>query len=800
MKYLIDKGDQSSHKEKDEAYYKDISGLLRDCILIYHSSTGQDYLQRPVYDPKCKDHYLWFLGISKFWDTSSTFIHITAHRIQTILRALFNIYLGEKYKTLDQLIKRSLGKNAQKRNIGLQILSSIADKDLGVFFEIIDMMGNIEQQDHNWKCNIDEIIDIFSIPPKRILLESSESFGSSRNSKIFLENYLQLASLIQEEKEIIISELVHLCHLISYIRSVASSIDKFNNISLALNKLIHIHEIIVGIDENTKQKIMQVLHEVKNELELSKLNLQTFQVDLEVVFPEAVYASPRKSVGKEGLPFETRIRILIKNQTSLYAPGVSLRLIDCSEYLAISYMGSTISDLEPLQEVVIEVECYIKNDSGNLRFDYQCTYLGSEKLQDFKATRVLPLSQWNEIPNLYELDAVQDHHKFMFTGRETILRDISRKVNRGGSVMTFGIRRIGKTSILYHLRRELRKLSDIYNIVVVYIDARPWRDEILLNAINNIEREICESIAAACGLGRNTGYENLVRFLNSIGSYLKGSNKKIVLILDEFDMILAHAASLQLPAHQDPWASFLSRLGSPSPDIRRCFSLVIAGHHRLGTDANYMTRYLWCLKDFLPVEVYLFSEEESREYFVNKVSQEFIRQHIDEIKEAVESNDKSLGSLVYSKSVISIIMRLTGNHPYYLSLLCRALIDIMNDKRQWVVTEQDLAEAIFQASMTDNHVMDLWNGSPFAPELFLQPHTLILEYLVKALRSDNDLVSTKYVSVPSKNLQMNSMIYNNTINELSKLYILEKDKDPEMHYRFKIDLIRIIIDRRILNR
>jgi cold shock CspA family protein len=55
MKYLIDKVEQSSHTEEDESYYKDISGLLRDCILLYHSSMGQDYLQRPMYNPKCKE-------------------------------------------------------------------------------------------------------------------------------------------------------------------------------------------------------------------------------------------------------------------------------------------------------------------------------------------------------------------------------------------------------------------------------------------------------------------------------------------------------------------------------------------------------------------------------------------------------------------------------------------------------------------------------------------------------------------------------------------------------------------------
>src|SRR5439155_14310969 len=103
----------------------------------------------------------------------------------------------------------------------------------------------------------------------------------------------------------------------------------------------------------------------------------------------------------------------------------------------------------PLKEMVIEAECYLKNDYGSIRIDYQCMYLGSERLQDFKVVEALPSSQWYEIPNLYDLDAVQDHHKFMFTGREKVLRDISRKVNRGGSVMTFGIRRIGKTSILY---------------------------------------------------------------------------------------------------------------------------------------------------------------------------------------------------------------------------------------------------------------------------------------------------------------------------------------------------------------
>jgi len=361
--------------------------------------------------------------------------------------------------------------------------------------------------------------------------------------------------------------------------------------------------------------------------------------------------------------------------------------------------------------------------------------------------------------------------------------------------MTFGTRRIGKTSLLFHLERELKLTGS----KVIYCDMRSWKDEIENHDVSWIEQKISSMILKECNVKDKFEFKNITGCLEGLFERLEENKTKVVLILDEFDLILSHAASKEWPASQDPWVGFLARLGAPPRNARDRFSLVIAGHQELGSQKDYLTRYLWYLKDLLPVELDFFSEDEAREYFIEKVSRKFIESNLEEIKNAIEVRHEKFGSAMFTKSVIPLIERLTGNHPYYLSLLCRELIQVMNSKFQSVVTNQDLREGIELAVKRDSHVSSLWWGDQTTPELFQDLHKTILEYLVQKVPYDQvSSVSDDFIHLSAKALKMDSSEFKKAIDQLTTFHILEKEKGADA-YRFKIDLMRAILDKKVLS-
>lgn len=134
---------------------------------------------------------------------------------------------------------------------------------------------------------------------------------------------------------------------------------------------------------------------------------------------------------------------------------------------------------------------------------------------------------------------IQDPSHFYGRRRE-FSRIFSRiGVERPQSVSVVGERRIGKSSLLYQLSLphvQERFLSDRASLVVVFLDFQQLRNislqDFFLVLMNQIRRADPEIVAAEA-----PGY----RAFQQIQERLRERNKRLILLLDEFDAITSNA-------------------------------------------------------------------------------------------------------------------------------------------------------------------------------------------------------------------------------------------------------------------
>jgi hypothetical protein len=132
----------------------------------------------------------------------------------------------------------------------------------------------------------------------------------------------------------------------------------------------------------------------------------------------------------------------------------------------------------------------------------------------------------------------------LFMGRENLLSRILQTVHNN-SILLYGERRIGKTSVQHHLRRRLRQLEDSeYEFFPVYIDLQGTPQE---RFFATLAGDIFQELAPLLGglepdpridSGGGYAYETFVRDLRKVIKALKARSArraKLVLLIDEVD-------------------------------------------------------------------------------------------------------------------------------------------------------------------------------------------------------------------------------------------------------------------------
>lgn len=271
-----------------------------------------------------------------------------------------------------------------------------------------------------------------------------------------------------------------------------------------------------------------------------------------------------------------------------------------------------------------------------------------------------------------------------FFGRQDIFRDVMRVLRQreSNAIVLYGQRRIGKTSVLLQLEKQLAAEGEF---TPVYFDlqdkAAKSLPEVLYELSQHISRVTGHTVASPADFGRTGDYFRAT-FLPQIAE--KVASGGLVLLFDEFDV-------LDSPLRTQASEAFFPYLRQWMTDLQKVKFVFVIG--RRPEDLSVRTMYSF--KDIQSTRV---------SFLTPKDAESVIRQS--------ERN----GSLKWDDSAVGRVLELSHAHPYFTQLLCSVIWENANEEAPGaapVVVARDVENAIPQALKFGANAFNwLWDGLP----------------------------------------------------------------------------------------
>ncbi|UCF69305.1 MAG: AAA family ATPase [Acidobacteriota bacterium] len=253
----------------------------------------------------------------------------------------------------------------------------------------------------------------------------------------------------------------------------------------------------------------------------------------------------------------------------------------------------------------------------------------------------------------------------LFFGREHLIDRILQTVHNN-SLLLFGERRIGKTSLLHHIKRRLDALEDPdYEFYSVYIDLQGTPQE---RFFATVAEDVFETLAPqledfsphpSLESGEDYSYRDFVRDLRAALRILQARSCKrikLVLLIDEVDALNEYDPRINQKLRSLFMKSFADQLVA-----------VVAG---VGIKKHWESEGSpW----------YNFFEEVEVEPLTRSEAESLIRRPIAEV-------------FALDQAVVDRIVSLTGCRPYLIQKLCLALVDRLHQSNRRKITVDDIEE------------------------------------------------------------------------------------------------------------
>ena len=376
----------------------------------------------------------------------------------------------------------------------------------------------------------------------------------------------------------------------------------------------------------------------------------------------------------------------------------------------------------------------------------------------------------------------------MFYGREDDFRYVRTKLEAAsqGVVIVFcGERRVGKSSILYQVSNG--RLGDRFAPVFIDMQEMVIADDseffarvcrLISDAVSRLDMaaHALQTPGGESRTGRSAGlsetapkmrppefghrnpYPLFLDFLDDVLGALE--EKTLLLLIDEYELLEGKVDDGRLSPEL---FTFLAGL----MDNKERLALIFTGSRRLEERDKKYWREL--LRRSLFRKVGFLSENDTRRLIVEPVD----------------------GRLVFGRSVLDRIYRLTAGQPFYTQVICQNMVDHVNEHRQNWVTLTDLKTVIDE--IIDNPLPQMiyaWDGLSDDEKLSL---SLLTERL-----ADPDAFATaaelrESVQENDYPVHLSENTIRVTLEELFRREFL--DKDAIDGFRFKMDLLRQWIHR-----
>ena len=261
----------------------------------------------------------------------------------------------------------------------------------------------------------------------------------------------------------------------------------------------------------------------------------------------------------------------------------------------------------------------------------------------------------------------------MFVGRDDLLNRLeSSLLSRSGSksIVMFGQKRAGKSSLIEHLRRRLVLRNDV---LPVCFSLQEIASELSVPALfHRILHGVSEALDDLRFDGRKVpdfcppGIETLeahpeLQFRENMSSVIRcmkshSSGLRIVLLVDEFTDVFKGIRNKRIPREfMKSWKAIIEK---------KYFASVLVG------------------QDIMP----MFKKEFPNEF---GVTEDLRVTYLDDAA-ATTLVQGPIGEDRFAEGAVRRLLDLTANSPYYTMMFCARLVDYMNVTRSVVVTEADI--------------------------------------------------------------------------------------------------------------
>ncbi len=370
----------------------------------------------------------------------------------------------------------------------------------------------------------------------------------------------------------------------------------------------------------------------------------------------------------------------------------------------------------------------------NAKFSYKVR--GNEDIIQFNENLTIRLyseDEFDEIPNPFAATAdsgpVQDEK--MFYGRNEFIDNIKSSIIESSSkcVIIYGQKRSGKSSVLFHLKKQLNQSSQAFCIsfslgeivedlsaITFYYKVLSEIEDSLESLSNQGERKpnftapSLSDIKEAPALIFN---DFMKKFRKECLSTSGWENKKLVLLIDEFTYIYtAIQKGFLSDQFMKTWKSFVEK---------SYFTSILIGQ-------DIMPKFKMAYQNEFGI-----AEDKRLSYLSKEDAIKLIEEPIWD-----EKRDRSR----YLGKALDVILDYTSSNPYYIQIFCARLVEYMNRQKAISVTEADVYD-VAQTFISGEQAL--------SPDKF---DNLITagDADIEAFDPDDILKALKEIAMASKNL------------------------------------------------
>jgi hypothetical protein len=468
------------------------------------------------------------------------------------------------------------------------------------------------------------------------------------------------------------------------------------------------------------------------------------------------------------------VALTLRNEGSAEARNVKVELLPSLQYEVLQGDGGVAGAIPAAQSKTVEFHVRPQAERTflaefRISYDDQQRTGRSIEFAD-QVALVQVVEKFQSIPNPYHAGRPLPTGSPLFFGRDDVFAFIAG--NLGGPsldnvLILIGQRRCGKTSLLKQLPDKLEK-----RYVPVYIDGQQLGiDPGMANLFYGLSQVIASSLAAA-GVevaappreafepapSQVFEQEFLARAEAALG------DRRLLLAFDEFEEIEARVRDGNVDRAIFP---FLRHLMQHSNKL----AFMFVGTHKL----DELT------KDYWSVFFNIAHHKEIR-FLDEKAASRLIREPVADY------------GLVYDDLAVKRVLEITAGHPYFVQLLCLALVDYANVSKRNYITVEDVRSVVDQTiALGEAHFRWLWDQAGPKEQLVLATLTELLRD--EALVTNSAIANKLATPGMPQRWRMDPAEVSDILSRLANQDVVEEIPDHVLQYRFKLEIVNLWIRR-----